>query len=395
MGEISGVPAADINNVDGFYTTQSGGSGLTANSVSNTGTQMYGISSIWANLDVGPEFNIGPAYTANSFTKIVANRTYVQFMALKSDGTLWYWTNSNSYMTAAKFTADSTWRQYGTDTDWTDICAGQLTWGAVKGGNLMFIGSGQYRQRGDGSTSNTSDWITVNSAGNWVSIVHGYRDAWAINSNGEAYATGYGYDYQTGQGTGSTIATYTREKNNLTNIVEACYGYRSSWLRTSSGDVYFTGNNTNLYAGPQITTTGSKNGPILAVSSSSDYVCSKICNMSYYGGCFIDSSGYLRFHGEGSGWLRPDNSSADAKGGSSGLQLTGAGSGWTFYDAGDTTGSTSQFLGVGIKSDQLWYGGSSSLNFKAVFGNTPAVNWQQIRTGVTTAAQRAAVLIGG
>jgi len=27
MGEISGVPASDINNVDGFYTTQSGGGG--------------------------------------------------------------------------------------------------------------------------------------------------------------------------------------------------------------------------------------------------------------------------------------------------------------------------------------------------------------------------------
>jgi hypothetical protein len=395
MGEISGVPTADIDNVDGFFTTQGGGgTGITPLSVTNTGTQMYGSGSIWANKDVTKDFNIGPAYTANTFTKIVASRQYLQFHAIKSDGTLWYWSFSGSYM-GGSFTKNREWHQYGTDTDWTDITAGQQTFGAIKGGNIMFLGYGGHRQRGDGSTSGTSDWITVNTAGNWTKIHHGYRNAWAINSNGEAYATGYGYDYMTGQGSTSTITTYTREKNSLTNIVEAAGGYRCTWLRNSSGDVYFTGNNSNGVAGPQITSSSDQNGPLLAVNSSTNYVCSKICNHSYHGGCHIDSTGYLRFNGEASSYLRPDNSTSDRKLGSSGLQLTSVGSGWTHYDSADWAGSSSEHLGIGIKSGAFWIGGEDSEEFKAVFGQTVNKNWYQIRTGVTTAAQRAAVLVAG
>lgn len=368
--------------------------GTTANSVSNTGVQMYGSTTFWANPDVPATFNVGPAYTTNTFTKIVASRSYLQFHAIKSDGTLWYWSNNSTYM-GSNFTTDSTWRQYGTDTDWTDICGGQITFGAIKGGNIMFLGNGTYRQRGDGTTNTSVSWTAVNTAGNWTKIFHGYRNAWAINSNGEAYSCGYGYDYMTGQGSTGTVATFTREQNNLTNIVEAAGGYRCSWLRNSSGDVYFTGNNSQGYAGPQITTTSSRNGPLLAVDSSTDYVCDKICSHSYHGGCHIDSDGYLRFSGEGGSRLRPDDSTADRKLGAGGLQLTSAGSGWTYYDAIDFAGSTSEHLGIGIKSGAFWIGGEDSQEFKATFGQTVNSNWYQVRTGVTTAAQRAAVLVAG
>lgn len=259
----------------------------------------------------------------------------------------------------------------------------------------MFLGYGAYRQRGDGSTTAVSSWTTVNTAGNWVKIHHGYRNAWAINSLGEAYSTGYGYDYMTGQGTTGTIATYTREKNSLTNIVEASGGYRCTWLRNSSGDVYFTGANNQNLAGPQITSTADQNGPLLAVSSTANYNCAKISNFSYHGGCHIDTSGYLRFHGEGSSRLRPDNSTGDAKGASSGVQLTGAGTGWTFYDASEWAGSTSEHLGVGVKSGAFMFGGEDSEEFKSVFGLTVNNLWVQGRTGVTTCAQRVAVMVAG
>jgi hypothetical protein len=394
MGEISGVSTADIDNVDGFYTTQGSGSGITANSVSNTGVQMYGSSTVWANPDVTKAFNIGPANTTHTFTKIAVSRSYVQFHAIKSDGTLWYWSNNSSFM-GSSFTTDSTWRQYGTDTDWTDICGGQNTFGAIKGGNIMFLGYGIYRQRGDGSTSSASTWTTVNTAGNWTKIHHGYRHAWAINSSGEAYATGYGYDYMTGQGSTSTISTFTREKNSLTNIVEAAGGYRCSWLRNSSGDVYFTGNNAQRVAGPQISSGSDQNGPLLSVNSSTNYTCAKICNHGYHGGCHIDSDGYLRHNGEGNSRLRPDNSTTDSKDASAGRQLTSAGSGWTHYDSADWSGSTSEHLGIGIKSGAFWIGGEDSTEFKATFGQTENSNWYQVRTGCTVAAQRAAVLVAG
>ena len=199
----------------------------------------------------------------------------------------------------------------------------------------------------------------------------------------------------TGQGSTSTISTFTREKNSLTNIVEAAGGYRCSWLRNSSGDVYFTGNNSQRVAGPSLQGGSDKNGPLLAVDSSSDYVCAKICNFSYHSGCHIDSDGYLRHYGEGSSYLRPDNSTTDSKDGSGGRQLTSAGSGWTHYDSADWSGSTSEHLGIAVKSGAFWIGGEDSEEFKATFGQTENENWIQVRTGCTAAAHRAAVLVAG
>ena len=390
--KYSGVDMANIEKISG-QDVPSGG--ITANAVTNNGVQVYGTGGFWTNPDVTAVFNVGAPDTTHTFTKIVGSYNYIQFHALKSDGTLWYWSLSTTYMSTSYFTADGTWRQYGSDTDWEDICGGQFTFGAIKNGNIMFLGAGGDRQRGDGSTTNVSVWTTVNTAGNWTKIFHGYRTAWAINSSGEAYSCGYGYDYMLGQGSTGIITTFTREKNSLTNIVEAAGGYRCSWLRNSSGDVYFTGNNGQGMAGPQITTTSSRNGPLLAVDSSSNYVCAKLGNHSYHGGCHIDSDGYLRFSGEGGTNLRPDNSLSDAKLGSSGLKLTSVGSGWTYYDSLDFAGTTSEHLGIGIKSGAFWIGGEDSQEFKAVFGQTVNSNWYEVRTGVTTAAQRAGVLIAG
>lgn len=390
--KYSGVDMANIEKISG-QDVPSGGT--TANAVVNTGVQMYGSTVFWSNPDVPANLNIGPAYTTNTFTKIVASRNYLQFHALKSDGTLWYWSLNTTYMSTSYFTSDGTWRQYGSDTDWEDICGGQFTFGAIKNGNIMFLGAGADRQRGDGGSNNVDVWTTVNTAGNWTQIFHMYRCAWAINSSGEAYSTGYGYDYQTGLGTTSLTSTFTREQSSLTDIVEVVCGYRCAWLRNSSGDVYFTGANSNGYAGPRITTTASRNGPLLAVDSSTDYVCAKVCGHSWHGGCHIDSDGYLRFSGEGSSGLRPDNSTTDARLGSGGLKLTSLGSGWTYYDAIPLAGSTTEHLGIGIKSGAFWIGGEDSQEFKAVFGQTVNSNWYEVRTGVTTAAQRASVLIAG
>ena len=392
VSEYSGLSMANIASISGLDVPSGG---LSANSVTNSGVQMYGSSVVWANDDVTADFNIGPAITNHTFTKIVGSESYLQFHALKSDGTLWYWAKDNTLLSSSQFTADGTWRQYGSGTDWEDICGGELTFGAIRNGNIWFLGAGSYRQRGDGSTSNVIDWTQVNSAGNWVKIHHGYRMAWAINSSGEAYSTGYGYSYMSGQGITQTIDTFTREQNNLSNIVDVATGYRCTFLLNSSGDVYFTGTNANGFAGPAITSTGDKNGPILAVDSSSHYRCAKVCGHSYHGGCHIDVDGYLRFNGEGSSRLRLDNSTSDAKLGSSGLQLTSAGNGWTYYDSLDLSGNSAQHLGIGIKGGAFWIGGEDSLLLKEAFGQGSNLDWYEVRTGVTVAFQRNDVLVAG
>lgn len=384
MSEISGVSTSSINNVDGFYTTQ-GGSGVTPNSVTNSGFQFYGTSAVWNNPDITRAFSVGPAFTTKSFVKIATRPNSYQFFAIATDGTLWYWSASATYMSTGSFTIDSDWHQYGSDTDWTDITAGLTTFGAVKGGNIMFLGDGSRRHRGDGSTSTVSNWTTVNSSGDWVRIKHGSYYTWAINSSGEAYSTGYGYDYQTGLGTTSTVATFTRDKNSLANIVDVSVGRRCTMLRNSSGDVYFTGNNGNGYAGPKITSTSSVNGPTLAVDSVDNYSCAVLGDFSHDGGCHIDSDGYLRFHGEGSHYLNPDGSTTDRKGSSSGYQVTAAGTGWTYFSAMGHE-LTSTFFGIGIKSGELWLGGSSSGTMRDTFGlSTSYTSWVKLREGVTAA----------
>ena len=392
VSEYSGLSMASIASISGLDVSSGG---ISANPVTNSGVQMYGNDVLWVNDDVTADFNVGPAVTNHTFTKIVGSESYLQFHALKSDGTLWYWAKDNTNLSSSEFTADGTWRQYGSATDWEDICGGEGTFGAIRNGNIWFLGEGSYRQRGDGSTTNVTVWTQVNSAGNWVKIYHGYRTAWAINSSGEAYSTGYGNDFMSGQGTEQTISTFTREQNNLSNIVDVAGGYRCTFLLNSSGDVYFTGSNANGLAGPAITSTGDKNGPILAVDSSIHYRCAKVCGHSFHGGCHIDIDGYLRFNGEGSGRLRPDDSTVDAKLGSSGLKLTSAGNGWTYYDALDFANISSQHLGIGIKGGAVWIGGEDSLGLKTTFGQGSNLNWYEVRTGASTAFQRIGLFVAG
>jgi alpha-tubulin suppressor-like RCC1 family protein len=384
MGEISGVPAADINNVDGFFTTQGGGSSITANPVANSGElQISGQLVIWSNPDVGAEFNRGQLFANHGFVKIQASYNHPQFFAIKNDGTLWYWAQSNTNLSGQFFTVDSQWHQYGVDTDWTDITGGQVAFGAVKGGVLYFIGSGTYRQAGNGTTSNYGNWTVVENTKTWVRYQMGYRMSIAITNTGEAWSTGYGYDYQTGLNTTSTIAVWTREKTLASDWVDAAYGYRCGYWHKSNGEVWFSGNNTSGVAGPQVSGTTAQNGPVLAHANTT-YVIQKIFNAFYGSSIHLDSNGYLRFSGAGNNRTRPDNSTASATNG--GIELTAAGNLWTHYEVGDPSGQTSSPMGIAVKSDgTCWIGGGGTVTFQAVYGLTPTNNWSKIADNVTIA----------
>lgn len=399
MGEISGVPTADINNVDGFFTTQSGGgTGVSVNPIT-TGAQLFGSTDLWMRSDIPLTFARSEAFTTVTFSKIECNTTYTQVMALTSSGQLWYNCDDSTYL-GSGFTADKTWRRYGTDTDWTDLAGGASVWGAIKGGDYYFMGAGSFRQRGDGSTSSSTGWSNVNSSQTWSKVFFGYRHTWLISASGEAYATGYGYDYMTGQGSTLTISTFAREKNSLTNIVEASGGHRCAWLRDSSGNTYFTGNNGQGVAGPLITTTSDQNGPLAASTAAANYNCVKLGTFSYHGGCHIDSDGYLRFSGEASSYMRPDNSTTDKKTSNGGYQLTSIGSGWTDYRAQDKNGQFGQRNAVALKNGAMWNGGEDSAEFKGNVdpdGNASnSAHWVEVTSsGTNCVAQRASVLAKG
>jgi hypothetical protein len=400
MGEISGVSTADIDNVDGFFTTQTGGggSGVTANPIA-TGAQLFGATSFWMRSDVGAELARSVAFTDVTFTKIECNRQYTQVMAITANGQLWYNCNDSTYL-GSSFTADKTWRQYGSDTDWTDISGGYGVWGAIKAGDYLFMGQGGFRQRGDGQTGAKTGWYTANTSQTWSKVYMSFRHTWLISASGEAYATGYGYDYMTGQGTTSTISTFAREKNNLTNIVEVTGGYRCSWLRDSSGNTYFSGNNAQRVAGPKISSGSDQNGPLSASTTADNYNCAKLGSYSYHGGCHIDSDGYLRFSGEASSYMRPDNSTLDKKNTNGGYQLTSMGTGWTDYRGQDKNGSSGEHNAVALKNGAMWNGGEDSAEFKGNVdpdGNaSDSRHWVEITSsGTNCVCQRAAVLAKG
>jgi hypothetical protein len=384
MGEISGVPAADINNVDGFFTTQGGGSSIAPNPIATSGElQISGATAFWSNPDVTLEFNRGQLFANHGFVKIQASYTYAQFFAIKNDGTLWYWAENATYLQTGVFTVDSQWHQYGVDTDWTDITGAQLCWGAVKGGALYFLGSSTYRQAGNGSTTTYSNWVVVENTKTWVRYQMGYRLSIAVTNTGEGWATGYGYDYQTGLGTTGTIAVWTREQTLATDWVNVAYGYRCSYWHKSNGEVWFSGNNTSGVAGPQVSGTGVRNGPVLAHANTT-YVIQKIFNAFYGSSIHLDSTGYLRFSGAGGNRTRPDNLTTNATNGA--VQLTTAGNLWTHYEVGDPTGQTSNPVCIAVKSNgECWIGGTGTVAYHEVYGLTPAVTWNKIVDNVTIA----------
>ena len=237
MASISGQSTSNIDNVDGFFTTQGGGSGITANSIDaagSTGTQTIGSGVISANPDVTLDFNIGASVTTR-FTKIEGGAESNNFVAITANGELWY-----NYAPGATYanwtTSDSTWRRYGTDTDWDDISmdGSQNVVMAVRDGNLWFVGYGASRHRGDGSTSSESSWVEIQDSLTWSKIRLGYRKSIAITTSGHVYFSGYNYDYMTGQGTQSgSTATRTRDQNSLTGVTEAEGGVieRLYWSR--------------------------------------------------------------------------------------------------------------------------------------------------------------------
>lgn len=381
MGEISGVSSSIINNLDGFFTAQVGGAAIYP--IASSGqTQLVSAGSVVANTTVTDEYNRAPAQN-HTFVKTAQNQTYNQTMGIKSDGTLWFAGYVSNLADNSYGPFDGVFRQLGTDTDWTDISAGDAKWLAIKGGDIFFLGHGVYYQSGLGNTTNYSTWVQVTSTGDWVQVKLGYRHAWALNSSGHIYSTGYNYNYQTGRGiTTGITTTWTRDQNNLTDIVEVSTGsYRNACFRTSNGSIYYTGWNGHNFAGPLITVAGDVNGPTLAMDPAQHYVCAKLGQFAFFGGCHIDDSGYLRHHGRGDNYLRPDGLTGSNQGASCGFQLTSMGSGWTKY-AGEVTHGGQQTLGRAIKSGDLYIGGISGRNFQLSYGLYNAVVWQVIRNNI-------------
>lgn len=361
MAEISGVPTADIDNVDGFFTTQGGGGVSPDSLLTGAGTMIAFSTSARFYPSINYEFN-KRSYSSHSFTKLCASASAQIAWGIKSDGTLWFCAvdDGGGYFSTAIPTVDidGEWHQYGTDTDWTDISSGYQCFGAIKGGDYYFVGRNNRYQGGFGNTTTRSDWTLANNSLTWVQCALGETHTVLRTSTGDVYTCGQNLDYATAQGTTSGYTTVlTREDNLLTS---------ATWIGAGNGDataviggqIYFTGQNSGPHAGFQSTSQSDVNGFTAVNAAITDVVSTH--HQSRYSLIAVTTNGSIRFAGYGNNRGRPDNINASQNGGSNQLNiLTGAGTGWTSFFGTASDGSGNRYGGVGIKSGSMYIGGTT------------------------------------
>ena len=359
MAEISGVPTADIDNVDGFFTTQGGGGVSPDSLLTGAGTMVAFTTSAAFYPSINYEFN-KRSYSSHSFTKLSVSADYQTVWGIKSDGTLWFCAIERGYWTTAisESNADGEWHQYGTDTDWTDISSGRQCFGAIKGGDYYFVGRNNKYQEGNGTTATRSDWTLANNSLTWEQCSLGEEHTVLRTSTGQVYTCGRNNNYATAQGTTSGYTTVlTREDNLLTSVTWVGAGNGDS-SAVISGQIYFTGQNSGPHAGLQSTSQSDVNGFTAVNAAITDVVSTH--HQSRYSLIAVTTNGSIRFAGYGNSKVRPDNSTASQTSATNQLDiLTGAGTGWTSFFGSASDGAGTIYAGVGIKSGSMHIGGSN------------------------------------
>jgi hypothetical protein len=117
-------------------------------------------------------------------------------VALKNDGSLWAWgRNDNGQVGQGNFTNYyGTPTRIGTETNWTQICAGASHNLALKrDGSLWAWGANNFGQLGDSSTNNRSVPTMISTDRDWRMIVAGTGTSIALKSDGTIWSWGSGY----------------------------------------------------------------------------------------------------------------------------------------------------------------------------------------------------------
>ncbi|MFN7044421.1 MAG: LamG-like jellyroll fold domain-containing protein [Flavobacterium sp.] len=190
-----------------WYTTATGGTGSTTAptpSTATSGNTSYWVSSINANgcesdrVEIVVQVN--PSSISVCWAKISSghgNHT----LAIKLDGTLWAWGDNTYGQLGDGTTIDkSIPTQIGTDTNWSEISAGENHSLALKSnGTLWAWGYNFYGQLGDGTTvdkniptqiatgfSTSTSWTIISAGGNHSLALYGFKAyRWGSNQYGQ------------------------------------------------------------------------------------------------------------------------------------------------------------------------------------------------------------------
>lgn len=139
-----------------------------------------------------------------SWVDVAIDRGALTVIALRNDGTIWTWGNSE-YTGALGHDNRTNYnspRQVGTDTNWSKIGVSSGVCAAIKtDGTLWLWGSGSYGKTGQGDTTNRSSPTQVGSGTDWAYLPDNTAGGtWmgAIKTNGTLWTWGGNWQTQTG-----------------------------------------------------------------------------------------------------------------------------------------------------------------------------------------------------
>lgn len=176
-------------------------------------------------------------------------------LALKSDGTLWGWGNSEyGQLALESYDIHTSPQQIGTDTNWAAVSAGYDFVMALKSdGTLWAWGNNEFGQFGDGTTtpiiSNVPELISTTAK--WKAVSAGDDFVVALKPDGTLWAWGRNTFGQLGDGT-TTNSDVPVQIGTATNWVAVSADNYSVIALRSDGTLWTWGDNTfgQLGVGP-------------------------------------------------------------------------------------------------------------------------------------------------
>lgn len=292
MASISGQNTSNIDQVDGFFTTQSGG-GLALIPL-DTGVNMGGGIVPSVRPDMTYEY-LNYKITTDNVVELTARNNITilpQIWAIKSDGSLWYYFLSNN-RTLGFTPVIGAWTRFETDNDWQKLASGTDWSLAIKGGDLYASGYSVNFAHGYSSGAECPTWTLINSSETWIDIICGASHSVAITDTGKVFCAGSNGDYRTMQNTNSgNTTTFTQEHTLDTWTGIAAGGLRSFLIK--SGNIYLSGQN-NPSMSNSTSSTADINGPTLGYNGGD---ISSI-SANYAAATAITTGGSLRFAGYG------------------------------------------------------------------------------------------------